>query len=156
MSIVEDALLWDGVYANIGMYALFEGDPNLQECSFATGDVEPIKVWPPFPLEDELNTLPRRSLVNYEVRLSRIPDDLAGYLEVCTGVAKAKGAVFIWFQFEASFNFDYLFTDEIARQIYYIVDRYGRAYKALEDEILLSDGWKSIVLEKRLQIVDMT
>lgn len=60
MSIVEDALLWDGVYANIGMYALFEGDLNLQECSFATGDVEPIKAWPPFLLEDELNTLPEQ------------------------------------------------------------------------------------------------
>ncbi len=93
-------------------------------------------------------------MVTYEIRIASIPDDLQGYLEFCSEVVAGKGAAFSWFQFDASFHFDYLLAREVSHQIYYITDREGRGYAAIDDETLTSERWKNLVAEKRRELFD--
>jgi hypothetical protein len=149
---INDAICWDGVYATLGMYVVYNDPSRNGALSFESGDISPVKAVKPFVLEDEAQILGGRTLVYYEVKLRAIPTDLQNYLQFCIRQAFQRRAVFLWFAFDGAFDFDHILTDDVANQIYCVVGPDEVFMAALNDSLLLSDEWKSIISSKRSEL----
>ena len=141
MGRVINALNWDGVYTTIGLYSAFPTEYSPKGIDFSYQGISPRKVVHPYLLEDEDNVLNGNILVLFEMQLNVVPDDLEGYLRQCLSKVAIEGAQFSWLAFDGSFDFEHIFTKDIADQIYGFQFGSESPMVVLSDEQLRSDDW---------------
>lgn len=153
MSIIEDAICWDGVSAKLCMYVASPGEKPLGGRDFQLGGTAPKSILGPFLLEDELEVLHGKTLVFYELTLEAYPNDLKAYLTHCSAAALADGAEFVWFQFDGGFAFESVLSLDFARDVYFLQPAGGLPSMAIDDEVRTGEGWAQVVLGARRMLI---
>lgn len=153
MSIIEDAICWDGVNAKLLMYVVSPGEEPLGIRDFQMGGTAPTRILGPFLLEDEGEVLQGKMLVLYELSLEAYPNDLKAYLVHCSAAALADGAEFVWFQFDGGFHFENVLSQEFAQEVYFLQPAGGLPSMAIDDEVRTGEGWAQVVLGARRMLV---
>ncbi|WP_312315915.1 hypothetical protein [Stenotrophomonas sp.] len=153
MSIIEDAICWDGVSAKLCMYVASPGEKPLGSRDFQLGGAAPKDILGPFLLEDEFEVLHGKTLVFYELTLEAYPNDLKAYLTHCSAAALADGAEFVWFQFDGGFDFESVLSQDFARDVYFLQPAGGVTSVAIDDEVRTGEGWAQVVLGARRMLI---
>jgi hypothetical protein len=155
-SRVVDAICWDGVYANICIYAVFEMElkPNFH-VDFSSAECALARVYEPIVLEDEDFKLGKRKTYLFEIQLDTIPNDFVKYLEDCVARLVKNNAECVWFAFDGAFDFDQLFTYGVADQYYCVYHRATGLFTALTDSQLTSSDWREKI-EKIQKVLNMS
>ena len=142
--------IWDGIYANFALYALFNREsaeaPTLRliEGPDAVSSA-------PFHLQDELAVLDDNKLFIYDIKLTGVPKDITGFLMRCSEILIADGACACWFSFDGGFSFEHFLSPEGAEEVYFLRSA-NEVAAAIEDEVRSSNNWKQKVSEFRAVI----
>ena len=153
MSIIEDAICWDGVYAKLLMYVVSPGEKPLGIRDFQKGGTAPKRILGPCLLEDEDEVLQGKALVFYELTLDAYPQDLKAYLVHCSTAALAGGAELVWFAFDGGFDFAHVLCKGFAQEVYFLQPAGGVPSVAIDDDVRSGEGWAQVVLGGRRMLV---
>lgn len=146
MSIIKDAICWDGISAKLYLYVVSPGVEPLGVLELQLEDMIPTQIVGPYLLQDEANSLLGRTVALYELTLEAYPQELKAYLAHCSAVAIAGGAAFVWFALNGSFEVEQGMRRDGARDVYFLQPSGGVLSKAIDDEVRAGDGWAQVVM----------
>jgi len=150
MGTVTDALSWSGSGATLSLFVVADRQPA-PPLELSWREFQPTQVRT-YNLDDTAALLGERYVFEYDATFGALPAPLSGYLDACLREAMHHGAEVAWFGFEGSFDFAYLLAPQIAPQIYGLADSQG-VELALEDDVLMSEAWRTRVAEARIRIL---
>lgn len=118
MITTRDAICWDGVYANILLYAFFRPSVEIKNIKFSECNVTPLKEFQPFYLEDPGGYLSKSKLYLYEIRLKEYPYNIEEYLYNCFKRVFENDALGAFYMFDGYFLYKNLFSKIDCEAIY--------------------------------------
>ena len=148
MSIVTDALSWDGSKVTLSLFTATREDRE-QRFSYETVECERVGVW---PLDDELGILPGFNVVEYDFIFGTLPPELSSLIGSTLRDTMDQGAQTAWFGFEGSFHFADILKAEMSDQVYAFADSTG-IHLAMTDQELGADSWKALLAAARERLL---
>lgn len=154
MSIVEEAVCWDGCYAEVLLYGMFSGNYKENSIDFDMDAIRPLKKVKPYNLIDEIGVINGNRLDLFSIRLKSYPEKIDKYLNFLFNQLYEVGALASWTMFDGAFHYEYLLTSDVADQIYGFQINGHETMLALEDNIIKSTQWSSEILNFRCKLSD--
>lgn len=143
MSILSEALMWDGVSAHISM---FSGVPKNIKFEYTSDHNSNLsKKISQFKLYDEDNLIKGLDIYVIDIYLRRIPDNLYSTLYGYAKDSKKSGSKFSWFFFDGGFLYEEFLSGDSYDNIYAIYSPSLGFLACLNDEERSSIYWKNIM-----------
>lgn len=144
MNTVTQAIMWDGVYANLCMYIVVSNRDALLNIDFSRCSSDLLNTPRGFKLDRECEA-DRNNIYMFDIRLSTIPDNLEEYLICCLNESINAGSFCSWFAFDGGFSLDNLMNEFDYSSIYALETSKLSAKIALDDNFRSSSQWLEIV-----------
>ena len=150
MSKVIDSICWNGVNAQILIYAAWPSGISPKRLDFNSRDGLGSAVFNPFCLQDEQHVVKNYSLALYELSLEQIPDAFEEHLRIYLEVGIQSGASIVWMMFEGMFEFGDILGPSWADSVYGIHSTWiEKPMIALDDFEISSEQWKALISAHR-------